>query len=434
MRPGLSLAYRLLVAAYVGAIILFSYRTGMTLVAKSLGAMLLIGMVLRILASGRRPTVPMTYRIWLGWFLWALLLTPQAIDIKVAGLKAFSLLQIIPISFVVSNYLLWNKNTRFYQLAIIGAALISCAMVLITPRMFTDIDGRVYGPLGNANAFGGMLVAALVMVLSALAEDRRLLRKILWTIAAGILFAMILDTGSRQALLGALIAAAVTLTVYLLRARVRLQSIVIVFSIVAILLPIGSSIVSESGFWFRTEKALNTLKSGDVSEADTSLAGRLWLYQRAAEIAIENPVFGVGLDNFGNAKAVNSGSRIGTYSHSNYMEILVSTGFPGFIAYFSIYWLWLRALYRYRKLIYYPAHFGQYTRALVLATTFMVLDLTSVSYDGKFQWLLFAWIIAELEIMRGAVARIQEQESKPETSTPDAPEAEVKAAEASGRN
>jgi O-antigen ligase len=400
-RPAIGLMYRLLAAGYIAAVLLLSYREGMTIFAKAAGSLLLVGALLQMVMSGRRLVVPVSYRIWLAWYCWSLLLLPFATNMDVALFKALSLAQIVPAGLLLTNYLLWNGVTRFYQLALVGAALASCVMVWGSPATFSGIDGRVFGPLGNANAFGALLVAALVFVLAEAVADSNWVRRPLWLGAAGVLFLMITQTGSRQALIGSFIAAATTIGVYLLRAKsISFGAIAGTIFGVALLVPVTMSYVGESDFWFRTENAVDTLKSGDLANADGSIAGRIWLYQRAAQIAMDAPLTGVGLDNFRVQKALNSGSQIGGYSHSNYMEVLVSSGLPGFVLYFSMYWLWIRSLYRLKNLIFDPVHFGRYVRVLVLAVTFMVLDLTSVSYDGKFQWLVFAWLIAELDLLR----------------------------------
>jgi O-antigen ligase len=167
-----------------------------------------------------------------------------------------------------------------------------------------------------------------------------------------------------------------------------------------LLIPVAIYWLITSDFWFRMEAALEVVQGGDRAAADGSLAGRIWLYQRAMEVALENPLIGIGLDNFRDQTGTQIGQRIGTYTHSNYMEVLVSTGLVGFLIYFSIYWLWLRKLIRCRGLVHDQNHFAAYLRVVTVVLAYVIMDFTTVSYYSKLQWLVFPWVIAELETMR----------------------------------
>ena len=64
---------------------------------------------------------------------------------------------------------------------------------------------------------------------------------------------------------------------------------------------------------------------------------RFGMYTRGIELFLENPVAGIG---FGQFQEV---SGFEEYSHSDYIEVLSSTGIVGFVLYFSIFLvLWLR--------------------------------------------------------------------------------------------
>jgi O-antigen ligase len=67
---------------------------------------------------------------------------------------------------------------------------------------------------------------------------------------------------------------------------------------------------------------------------------RVQLYALSWEAFVHSPLVGVGLGNF----AIKYGS--GAYTHSDYMEVLSSTGVVGFLLYFAIYLLLWRRLSR----------------------------------------------------------------------------------------
>lgn len=399
-RPGLGVFVRLLLMAYVGAVILFSFREGLTIGAKLLGVVLGIGFILLAKSSGRPIYVPTMYRIWLVWLFLAIVSAVQASSIGLAVIKIVTLIQIVLVGFMLTNYLLWNGSTRFYWLTIMAATLVSSAMVWMSPATFSDWDGRVVGTLGNANAYGALLVTGLIITLVGAIDSNERMRKVLFFAATAVFFLMVLKTGSRQAVLGSFVGGATVLGAYLLQVRRRrLDYFLLAMIVIVAMIVIAVTYVSSSEFWPRIQNAIDAAKSMDVSGADTSLKGRLWLYARAWEVAVDNPFSGIGLDNFRSVTGVAIGLNVGTYTHSNYMEILVSTGFPGFLVYFSMYFLVLRQLLRSRKLIHGGQYFGSYTRVLALFVALVVMDFTSVSYYSKVMWIVFPWVIAELVMM-----------------------------------
>lgn len=399
IRRILNRKYKLMILAYLVAVTLLSYQPGLTIAARATGVLLGAGFLFLAATTNRKVSIPLSYRIWIAWFFFALFTSTQADYPDLAAFKILTLVQIVPIAFVLTNYLLWSGSSRFYTLGLVFCALASCAMVLIFPRTFSDMSGRVFGPLGNANAFGIMLVTALIFVMVGALCERRLLGKLLFLAAAGLLFAVVLQTGSRQAIIGTVVGGFMIIASYVYGTRAGLKGVLVSVAILAVLLPVAYSIASTSKYWYRMEVAIMASR-GDTADADSSLLGRMWLYQRAWEVAVDHPLFGAGLDNFRMAEGLKIGSRIGTYSHSNYMEILASTGFPGFLLYFSILWHWYSTLYRSRHLMLHKQSFSRYTQVLAITVAYTVMDFTSVSYYDKCAWLVFPWLIAELEVMR----------------------------------
>lgn len=396
-RP-LSLFLGGLAVAYLGSIILLSYRDGLTLVAKVVGVVLVASGVVSALVKQRPVHVSITYRLWGLWLVISVCTVILADRPEVAALKALTIVQVLPVALILTNLLLWHGSSRFYWVAIVVLALMSCALVWIDPLSFSDVDGRVFGPLGNANAFGAMLVTGFILVVVAALDSVRIARKVLWVVAAGIFFVMILRTGSRQGLLGSLIAMVVILASWAYQARSGRRHWLYAAIIAVTIVPLAVIVARNSEYWFRME-ALLSAAQGDLGGADTSLLERARLYRRAAEIALQNPVFGVGLDNFRVQPRFEGGGPIGTYSHSNYAEILVGTGIVGFVLYFSAIALWIRTLYRARHLLCHSEWRPRYMRVVTVTVTYLTMDFATVSYYDKFVWLIFPWIIAELVSM-----------------------------------
>jgi len=369
------------------------------MIAKVTGLALVGGAALHAVLDNRPLQFPVPFRLWGAWFVFALLTLWQATRPELAIQKALTVVQVLFVALVIFHCLVWHGALRFYWLVLVALGLLSCVIVWTDPAAFSDEDGRVFGPLGNANAFGAMLVAGFIMVLAAAFEPVSRAAKLLSVAAATVFFAMVLQTGSRQGLLGMFVALLVFGSALAYRARQGLLRNLLALGIVATLISVGVLVAKTSEYWFRVEAAI-AVSRGDTGDADSSLLERIWLYQRAAELALEQPVAGVGLDNFRVQSRHIGAGPVGTYTHSNYMEVLVSTGLPGFLLYFSVGIYMLRELWRARHLAFGNDEFGSYLRVTALVLTYMVMDVATVSYYDKFVWLVMPWIVAELQAMR----------------------------------
>ncbi|MEZ5563464.1 MAG: O-antigen ligase family protein [Gammaproteobacteria bacterium] len=398
----LGISFQLLVALYIGAVILLSYRANLTIAAKALGAILGASFLFIAMSSSKKIVIPATYKVWAIWFALATVSCLFAESSSLALYRAQTLAQVAVVGFIATNFMIWHRSTQFYVLALIGSALLSSAMVTLNPAPFTDFDGRVYGTLGNANTFGFILSATLVMSLVSAITSRAIILKLAFLAATATLFIMLLQTGSRKAMLGGvLLGGGMVCAAYLYRSsKVSKKSLVGAVMAVATIVPIGIIYLMNSNFWFRIERAMGIFDGG-TTNADTSVQGRLWLSERALDIAARNPILGIGLDNFRVADGGGIGKQIGTYSHNNYLEVLVSTGAVGFLIYFYIYWILLKQLFLLRSCLRSNEYFGRYTMALVVTISIVAMDTAMVSYYDKVFWLLLPWLVAELHLLTG---------------------------------
>jgi O-antigen ligase len=158
---------------------------------------------------------------------------------------------------------------------------------------------------------------------------------------------------------------------------------------------VGSVIYLQTSKHFdRMELVVSAVESGDIEKAGGSAQGRLYLYKRGLEIAAAHPALGVGLDNFRLMLPGYSGTRGGTYAHSNFVEMLADTGVVGFLLYFSIYVSVFRRLWRSAKRLRDRKQQELYVSTFALMAIYVVYDFAMVSYSEKLSWLVLASIIA----------------------------------------
>lgn len=129
---------------------------------------------------------------------------------------------------------------------------------------------------------------------------------------------------------------------------------------------------------YRLEGFLQSFLGGDT---DVSTRMRILFMERATDVFLENPFFGIGLDGF---RYVNYYGF--TYAHNNYLELLADVGIVGTIAYYSYP----------VKLLYCTirGRFYDKMNALPVAfiCTYFILDFGIVTYSDELTFIILAII------------------------------------------
>lgn len=396
----LGVVYKLAVLLYILAVVVFSYREGMTFYAKVAGVALAGLFLFRCVLKRERIFFPVEYRLLFVWLLVGVVSSSLAKDPSATVPRLLTLAQVYPLAFITSNILVWNGDTSFYWLTIVAATLVSGLITLTGGNEFIGLDGRLFGTLGNANAFAALLAACFTICLATVVMGgRSLLVRGCALLIAGFCLYLVGRTGSRMGMLACMVAGmAVAMCFQAGRRNPRLVQVAGILVIGAVL--VGGSIYYFSGSEFadRLAALAAAAKGGDFSSVgDNSLSNRALLFRKALEMGLDNPLLGVGVDVFRTAGL--SLHQIGNNSHSNYVEIFASTGLVGVIAYFSMYYYWWVRLFRSRSVLADPHYRARYAMVVAMAALVLVLDLAWVTYYVKLVWLILAGVIAEANML-----------------------------------
>ncbi|MBL8200263.1 MAG: O-antigen ligase family protein [Chromatiales bacterium] len=401
-RDRLGVVYKLAILLYVLAVVVLSYREGLTIFAKGAGLLLAALFVFRAVSSGEKIFVPREYLLLFAWFLIGVVSSTISRAPGTAFDRVVTLCQVLPLAFIISNFIYWNGDSRFYWLCLVGAALLSGVMTLASPVEFTGIDGRLFGTLGNANAFAALLAVGVAICLGATLGKRTIVTRIVCVALAGFFLYLVARTGSRMGMLASLAAAIAVAGCIQVSGRSRgvIRStwfLALGAAIVAAMIYFLSSSEFADRLWALTSAA----EKGDFAAVgDNSLLGRALLYKKAFELAMENPLLGVGLDVFRTAGI--EYRTIGNNSHSNYMEVLASTGIVGFGLYYAIYYSWWSRLVKARNVLKDPFLADRIAIAVAIASVMLVLDVAWVTYYEKLSLLVIAGLIAEVNLVSRA--------------------------------
>jgi O-antigen ligase len=249
-------------------------------------------------------------------------------------------------------------------------------------------EARVSGLAVNANQFGWLMFLATVALMYFWMLPTRLGMTKYILLAAGLLAtggAAVLS-GSRTAMAG-LGAFYVCWLWFCYRKSLRREPFTVAVTVVAVVvLGVALLVLMErTGALDRFADSWRSWEGQRTTEGST--ATRMNLLRLAWELLWEYPVTGVGLGNFRIA------SKTFYVSHSEFAEVAVSTGLPGFLMYFAVFYVLWRRTGRLAKYSTDPAvaQTAGLIRATILAT--FLMGLGRWNYNDKAMWVVFGSFI-----------------------------------------
>jgi putative inorganic carbon (hco3(-)) transporter len=308
---------------------------GVVTVGKLLGALALVAWFLRWIVA-RQPIVasPLLWPL-AGLAAWIPLSVSTAYD-QAAGLSvALRYLTFFVLVFLVVQTVGDDRRTATRMLDVAVAAGAASALVGLYTFFLAD-DGRAQGPLEDPNDYAFLLAVTVPLALHRIRWAAGRLHRALAVLALLAMFAAILASFSRSALVGLAVAgawAAVTRRLPLRWALVIAGGLVVVALVSYLLQP------------ERVESALEQKRHVAQSNIDQ----RLVAWQVALEQFRSSPVLGVGPGNFEvrfDEFELPPDPELGALAaHNAYLDVLAELGGPGlclFLVYLGLAWSRLR--------------------------------------------------------------------------------------------
>lgn len=389
-------------AVYVFAIILFSYQQGGTLYAKLVAVLMMITFLFFVVVKWKRVYFPVPYRYLAVWILFCVISALLAQEVNVALARLITVCTIVGAALIITNFLIVARDTTAYQLFILLATFASTALVARNLWAYSTPDGRVFGTLGNSNLYALLLVINLTIGVAFAIFKKNWLLKLIGLLAIGVSVVMILHTGSKKGMAGIILVPAIFYFLWSGMNMRRRPVLVMLAGALAFLVLVGAvSLIMTGQHFDRLEVFLKGLTSGELGRGDNSTAGRIELYRIGYQVAMDNLILGVGLDNF---KFHSGGSfgfdAVGVYAHSNYIELLATCGILAFTAYYGAFIYMLYTLFKLRRCIYFEETAARYSSTTVVVFLILIFDFAFVSYAAKFTWILMPWLIADVHLLK----------------------------------
>ncbi len=302
---------------------------------KSFGGMLAIGLAYQFV---KRRLMPDEVKLYFAFLIWA---------VASAMVSSEDMSLTLKIAFIVfqMGILLWattvshqmRPDLRLVMMGIWGIGVLYSFVAYYgqaISNISTEAGGRMEVMNANPNNVGQIFLFAMFAAFYLWERITRLFFRLMMIGSVPVFVGFLLYTGSRKMLVGTLIFFVVwTLTIFrgdTAKGEGRAAKVVLLLAIVGVA-------VLAFKMWQYSPMSDRYDRMSD--KKDTSIETRRILYARGWALFLENPIAGVGL--------MNQKLKMSHEAHSDFIDVLCSTGIIGAVLYFSIY---VVAFRRIRKL------------------------------------------------------------------------------------
>lgn len=287
----------------------------------------------------------------------------------------------VVIAFVIGNLVYTEKDIKIimFGYCLAGAFLSLNFFMTYGEEIFTLAQKvqeaeRLGSEYGNVNNVAQKCVFSFIICCYYSFLDKSIGKwKIPAVLNAVICFMVILFTGSRKALIVAIVAVAVMFWQYSKTKGVatRIKYILIGTLVIFLMIVIVANVPMFSGYKERFIVLFETI-TGKVGKQSRSDLNRIRFIKDGVKYFSNNIIFGGGI--------CYSYELFGTYAHNNYIEMLINFGIIGFITYYWGYAVNFVNLFRMKS----TDNLNIKTLFLVLMCTILVYDIGVVTYYDRY--------------------------------------------------
>lgn len=331
------------------------------------------------------------YLIW--GMVFCCIATLSVIYSKDPSISLVGVIQIVKI-LILNNMiisLVKNKKDIYFFLNTFIAAGIVLILRLLTLIPIESLGKSRLHITGmfNANDVGSKLSISLVFLLYFIFIEKKY--KLYYLISIPILYLFILFSGSKKAFVFSILSLFLLILLGLKNKKKLVYYIPLMIIIVFVIfylvreIPLFYNIIG-----YRLE-ALILFLNGN-SKMDGSTLERFEMMKLGIDMFDEKLFFGYGLEGF----ALNS--HYGTYSHNNYIEMLVNFGIIGFLSYYMVY-IYLLI----EDLKYYLLKRKMIIPFFINIVIIFILEIASISYKDRFFYLVLGLNFIAIELNKNRI-------------------------------
>lgn len=381
-----------LIFLYVLSLYIFTYRAGFNTYSNALAFLAVAAIWIDILLSKRKIRFNAVLLFQLLFIVICLVTALYAINEYVVISKVKTLLLIFLIMVTFANYINTPEKLRKIINYFVVAGFVASIYILATSDF--SVITRYGSQLGNQNAVGMNIGLSSILCFYVILSEKKYMYSVLYL----PMIPCIMLTGSRKSLIFVVI----NITIILFLMNKGSLSKMVKFLLVCICvflvcyylafnIPIFYRIIGE-----RLEELFSFISGKGTREA--SMINRINMIRYGMGFFYRRPILGYGIDNYRFLYG-------GTYSHNNFIELLVGTGVTGFAIYYLTQFIALKSLFRSsadKKLELVCFTF------LAFIASYIILSPSLVYYDDKHYSILLAIAseIKRIKMMAGRSAEV----------------------------
>lgn len=288
------------------------------------------------------------YKMWVFTFVMVCFLSFFIATDKIASLNQLKTIIILNCIY----FILEEKLISKYFLERILLFLV-CGLAITLLYILFNIDlnlfqlaqvGKAETGVWNGNDVALKAVSMVPLVLYFFQKERSLVKKIIFLVIFLLSIKVILMTGSRKGILMLIFGISGFITLRNPKKILKNGIIGVILVIIGFITIMKVPRLYELIGW-RIDRMIAMFKG--VGEVDSSALLRKTYINIGKKVFWDSPVLGHGVANFSLINLKNTGRY--TYSHNNFIEILVGLGMVGFISY---YWFYFYLMKKYFKRLF----------------------------------------------------------------------------------
>ncbi|MFQ9309618.1 MAG: O-antigen ligase family protein [Paraclostridium sordellii] len=291
---------------------------------------------------------------------------------------------------ISNNIVNENRIKIFLKVSIILAIILSIRVISITDfqrflqgTYYPDVTIQKY--IGNRNVVSLMIGLGFNFCIYMIYNYK----KFIYGILGFMMFITILLTGSRKGLLICITPWVIFFSMRFLKSRkimnkLKLICVTAIICFVTFNIIMNVEVIYDT-VGFRIEAMYRSIIYGEVS-SEGSFNTRQNMIDKGEEYFREKPILGHGVSTYRYIYKHDMGKE--TYSHNNYIELLVNNGIIGFTIYY-IFYIWnLVTCNKKRILAKSEKEKNYYLFILSILITMLILDSGRVAYNDYITYLL----------------------------------------------
>ena len=238
--------------------------------------------------------------------------------------------------------------------------------------------------LWNGNDVGMKCALYIILMLHFWSNNKKILQKTILLISLLIPFVLLYYTASRKAIL--MVILGISFFYYLKHPNKKIRNLIVIcFGVYIVYTLMMNNVYLYKAIGWRIDGALALLNKSSQVDSSTLLRKRYINVGIAAWK--KSPFLGYGVDNYRMINLRETGHF--TYSHNNFVEILVGVGGMGFLIYYSYY---IKLLFEYIKM-YFKKRTSQIVNVVAICFIIMfAMHFAVVSYTSVEQGIIILFM------------------------------------------